>query len=102
MLNQVILVGRVASDMQFQHYDNGLIKISLDLNVGMLNERQESNVQTIPITLNGNIAMISGEYLKVGMTVGVKGSIMTRDSKIEVVADKLTFINTSTSEDINN
>lgn len=86
MLNQSVLVGRVSN---FQ-------RNSLMLAVPRAYKNKEGQYETDFITckLSGNILQNAKEYIQQGDLVGIKGRIeqQTTDSRLLVVADKITFL----------
>jgi len=98
VLNQVLLVGKIDSEIHYGTNDDGSRRISIDLLVSATDSK-ENNDEIIPLILSGKIAFISSDHLKVGMTIGVKASLRVKDNLIVVKVDKLTFI--TTGEDNN-
>ena len=92
MLNQVILVGKVLEEIEsfVDHDGNILSKILLEI-VSYKSEVEEVS-NKIPVLLNKDLASSIYEYLKVGMTIGVKAHIKSTDDSIVVMGEKLTFI----------
>ena len=91
MINQVILVGRIVSDI---HADDDIITIAITRN--FKNENGEYDTDFIDVTIKGTLAKTTTEYCKKGDIIGVKGSIRSEDSneirKMILVAEKITFL----------
>lgn len=103
MLNQIVLVGRIALDPEVKEVDNGKMVSNLRLAVprSYKNENGEYDTDFIDVTLWNGIAQNTAEYCKVGDIVGVKGRMQTntyekedgkKESKLNVVAEKVTFL----------
>ena len=98
MLNQVILVGRLTTDVVVETLDDDRKKstITLAIQRGYKNpETGEYDTDHVTCTLWAGMATNTAEYCKKGSTLGVKARLKSDDDgKIEVIAEKLTFINT--------
>jgi single-strand DNA-binding protein len=111
MLNQVVLVGRLVYDPVIKTLDDGrkVMKITLAIKRGYKNaETNEYDTDFIVCTLWEGIAESTVEYCKKGATIGVKARLAQRyfkygDNKTfsypEIVAEKITFINTKNNYD---
>lgn len=84
MLNQVVLVGRI------KEKENG--KIIIDVKDSVKNENGEYGSNLISISLGGNINNSVNEYCEVDSIIGVKGKIQTIDNKMEIIAEKISFL----------
>ena len=108
MLNQVILVGRLVYDPELKTLDDGrkVTTITLAVNRSYKNaETGEYDTDFIKCTLWSGIAENTVEYCKKGSTVGIKARLAQKYYDLgndksfsypEVVAGKITFINTKT------
>ncbi len=106
MLNQVILVGRLVYDPELRTLDDGrtVTTITLAIQRGYKNaESGEYDTDFLKCTLWSGIAENTVEYCTKGSTVGVKARLSQKyfeyeDGKSfsypEIVAEKITFINT--------
>lgn len=96
MLNQIVLVGRLVSNPQINETENGkkVCNITLAVPRSFKNIDGEYETDFIPIVLFGNISDSACEYCKKGDLIGVKGRIQTREDKIELIAEKVTFLST--------
>ena len=106
MLNQVILVGRLVYDPELRTLDDGrtVTTITLAIQRGFKNAQSgEYDTDFLKCTLWSGIAENTVEYCKKGSTVGVKARLSQKyfeyeDGKSfsypEIVAEKITFINT--------
>ena len=106
MLNQVILVGRLVRTPELQLTDNGKkwSMITLAVNRGYKNQNGEYDTDFLDCSLWTAIAENTAEYCKSGDIIGVKGRIQTRlidnedgtkHKKMEIIADKVTFLSSS-------
>jgi len=110
MLNQVILVGSLLSDPKLVKSKDGKSKTEIDLMIkrGFKDtESGEYESDTIRCTLWSGIAENTVEFCKAGSTVGVKARLVSREAVLEngeilnypeVIAEKITFINTKKEE----
>ncbi len=106
MLNQLILVGRLVYDPELRKLDDGrtVTTITLAIQRGFKNaESGEYDTDFLKCTLWSGIAENTVQYCKKGSTVGVKARLSQKyfeyeDGKSfsypEIVAEKITFINT--------
>lgn len=106
MLNQVILVGRMVYDPELRTLDDGrnVTTITLAIQRGYKNaETGEYDTDFIACTLWSGVAENTVQYCKKGSVVGVKARLAQRYyeyeegktfSYPEVIAEKITFINT--------
>lgn len=97
MLNQVILVGRLVNDPELVEKEDGTKVTTVTLGV----QRNYKNPDTgeydtdfITATLWHGIAESTVEYCKKGTTIGIKARLNSDDG-LKVIAEKVTFINTS-------
>jgi len=103
MLNQVVLVGRLANDIELNVKESGKTVSSVVLAVGRSYKNVDGIYETdfIKCTLWNGIAQNTAEYCKKGDIVGIKGHIQTssyedenkvKHYNVEVVAEKVTFL----------
>lgn len=108
MLNQVILVGRLVRIPELQLTESGKKRTSITLAVsrGYKNQNGEYDTDFLDCTLWTGIAENTAEYCKTGDLIGVKGRIQTwlidnedgtKYKKMEIVAEKVTFLSSSKS-----
>ena len=112
MLIQVILVGRLVRDPELQLTDTGKKRsfITLAVSRGYKNQNGEYETDFLDCTLWTGIAENTAEYCKSGDVVGVKGRLQTwllenedgtRQKRVEIVAEKVTFLSSSKNKDNN-
>lgn len=99
MLNQVFLVGRLASSIELQQNDNKakVATITLAVPRSMKNSDGQYDTDFIDCTLLGEVAINAKKDCNVGSIIGVKAHIKARTKleekiPIQVVADKITFL----------
>lgn len=113
MFNNVILVGRLVRDPELQLTDTGKKRSSITLAVsrGYKNQNGEYETDFLDCTLWTGIAENTAEYCKSGDVVGVKGKLQTwllenedgtRQKRMEIVAERVTFLTSSRNKDTNN
>lgn len=101
MLNQIVLVGRIVSDLEINETENGRKATTIQLKVPRSFKNSEGIYEEdiIPVVLWNGIAENACEYCKVGDLVGVKGRVQSKEDKIVIVAEKMTFLSSKKSED---
>lgn len=97
MLNQVVLVGRLAKDVEVKELESGkkVSNITLAVPRSFKNAEGEYDTDFIVITLWDGIAQNTKEYCHKGDIIGVKGRIQCNDEtehRNEIVAEKVTFL----------
>ena len=94
MLNQIVLVGRLVQDPEIKELENDkkVCNITLAVTRSYKNADGIYEIDFIPVTLWQGIAENTKEYCKKGDLVGVRGRLQTREDKVEVVAEKVTFL----------
>ena len=97
MLNQIVLVGRMVSEAQISENENGgkTAAITLAIPRSYKNENGEYETDFIPCVLWNGIATNTCEYCRKGDLLGIKGRIQSKENKIEIIAEKITFLSSS-------
>lgn len=92
MLNQIILVGRVHDIKQEQEK----VIVTLSIPQSFKNTSGEYETNIIDISTYGTIAETTQEYVKKGDLIGVRGRLqrLEKNKKLEVIAEKVTFLST--------
>ena len=109
MLNQVVLVGRLAQELQLNKSDSGKKVATITLAVPRSFKNMEGGYDTdfIRCVLWDNIAENTKEYCKKGDIVGVKGRIQSRvlekdkkkETVLEIIGEKVTFLSSKPKEE---
>ena len=110
MLNQIVLVGRLVKDVEVKELENGGNVSTITLAVPRSFKNAEGVYETdfIEVILWNNIATNTAEYCRKGDLVGIRGRVQTRIvekedetkySKLEIVAEKITFLSSKKSEE---
>lgn len=98
MLNQIVVVGRLVSDLEIKETENGtkVCNITLAVPRSWKNANGEYDTDFVNCVLWKTVAESTKEYCMKGDLVGVKGRIQTRKENdkniMEVVAEKVTFL----------
>ena len=90
MLNQIVLVGRLAEEPTRENEERAVIVLSVPRSYK--NEDGGYETDFITISLFKGIATNTMEYCKKGDVIGVKGRVQSNEGKIEIVAEKITFL----------
>lgn len=110
MLNQIILVGRLVKTPEVIETESGkkMSYITLAIPRTFKNADGEYDTDFIDCVLWEVVAESTSEYCKQGDIVGVKGGVQSRMiededgnnyKKMEVIADKITFLSSKKEED---
>ena len=110
MLNQVVLVGRLTSDLEAKELEDGkkVTNMTLAIPRSFKNADGEYETDFVECTLWNNIAENTAEYCKKGDKVGVKWRLQTNKYekedgskvfKLDVVAEKVTFLSSRSKEE---
>ena len=101
MLNQVVLVGRIAKEVEVLETDNGrkVSYITLACQRSYKNEEGVYETDSVPCTLWNGIAENVAEYCRKGDIVGVKGRIQSENNGIAVIAEKVTFLSSKKEDE---
>lgn len=94
MLNQIVLVGRLVEDLEIKENENGKKVAYITLAVPRAFKNVDGVYETdfIECILWQGIAQSTSEYCKKGDLIGVKGRIQSNNKKIEITAEKVTFL----------
>lgn len=101
MLNQIVLVGRICGDFKKHKQENGNNIASMTLAVprNYKNANGEYDTDFLNVQLFGGIAENTIEYCKNGDLVGVKGRVQGENNKMQIIAEKLTFLSSKKKEE---
>ena len=111
MLNQVILVGRIARDVEVRESENGKKRAYVTVAVprSYKNEEGKYDADFIECILWNEVAENTSKYCKKGDMICIKGRLQT-DSyekegtmiyKLTLVAEKVSFLQTKKEEEVN-
>ncbi len=106
-MNNFICAGRIVADPEVKTLDDGKTVSNITVAVPRSYKNSEGVYETdfIDCTLWGNTANTTAEYCKKGDVIGVKGRLETKTyedqdgkkvKKMEVIADRITFLATNT------
>lgn len=95
MLNHVVMVGRIVDEVETKELENGGKVMNITIAVQRSWKNAEGNYDTdfVPITLWNMIAEHTAEYCKKGDIIGIKGRIQTEEKNIQIIAEKITILN---------
>ena len=110
MLNQVVLVGRLTKELEVKEMEGGkkLTYVTVAVPRSYKNADGEYETDFIDCTLWNGIAENTAEYCHKGDIIGVKGRIQsssyekedgTKVYKMEIVAEKITFLSSRSSSE---
>lgn len=106
MLNQVVLVGRLANEPEVYETESGkkYTNVTLAVPRSFKNEDGEYETDFVNCKLWQGIATNTAEYCKKGDLVGIKGRLQTYNNDennrivMEVIAEKVTFLSAKYKE----
>lgn len=108
MVNTVMLVGRLAQDVEVKTLESGkeVTKVALAVNRGYKNPDGIYETDFIDCVLWDGIAKNTSEYCKKGDTIGVRGRLQTstyekddvKHKVLEVVVERVTFFTSRKTE----
>ena len=109
MINQIMLVGRLVKTPDLFITETGKKGSFITLAVGRPYKNQDGEYETdfIDCTLWTGVAENTAEYCKTGDIIGIRGRIQTRIAEdengfkqkiMEIVADKVTFLSSSSNK----
>ena len=108
MVNQIVLVGRIARTPETKVTENRKKYSTLTLAVprNYKNQNGEYDTDFLDCTLWAAVAESTSEYCQTGDMIGVKGRVQTRiietpegtkKKKTEIIAEKVTFLTSNPS-----
>lgn len=103
MVNQIVLVGRIARTPETRTTESGRKMATLTLAVprNYKNSNGEYDTDFLDCTLWSSVAESTSEYCETGDMIGIKGRLQTRiietpegtkRKKTEIIAEKVTFL----------
>lgn len=111
MLNQLVLVGRLTSDVEVKEVgDKKVTTIVVAVPRPFKNQDGEYETDFIKCNVWNNLAETTAEYCGKGDLIGIKGRVQTneiekedgtKEYKLEIVAEKITFLNAKKEENKN-
>ena len=105
MLNQIVLVGRLVSNIGLKEREEGkYANITLAVPRAFKNAEGEYETDFIPVVIFGGIAENTANFCNKGDLIGVKGRVESINKEnvysIQIIAEKITFLS-STKEQNN-
>lgn len=110
MVNSVMLVGRLAGDIEVKELENGtkVTNVPLAVNRTFKNANGVYETDFYNCILWEGLAQNAAEYCKKGDTVGIRGRLQTdswekdgvKHSGVQIIVEKLTFLSARKREDM--
>ena len=110
MMNQLMLVGRIANDPELKTLESGKKVTNITLAVPRSFKNMDGLYETdfIPCILWEEKASLAKDYCHTGDIVGIKGRLQSRiveteqgkRNQLEVVAERLTFLSSKKVDDV--
>ena len=92
MLNQVILVGRIADIPKSNTENNKKVSIVIAVPRPFKNIEGIYETDIIKCNLWNNLASNTIEYCRKGDLVGIKGRVQSNKNESDIIAEKITFL----------
>ena len=109
MLNNTVIIGRIARDLELHETENGnkVAQLTLAVPRSFKNMNGEYDTDYIQCVLWKGVAENTAEYCKKGDLVGIKGRIQTRNYETEddvkyvteIIAEKVTFLSNKKADE---
>ena len=100
MLNNFILVGRLAKELEVKKEgEKSYCEIQLAIPRPFKNEEGIYDTDFITVLAFDTIATNTCDYCKKGDVIGAKGRIQSNENKMELIAERITFLSSKTKED---
>lgn len=110
MINNLILVGRLADDPKFKQINENMRVCNIVLAVNRPfkdMDTGEYGVDYIPISLWNGISYVAADYCSKGDTIGIKGRVAVRCKEedginkyfLEVIGERISFISSVQPKD---
>ena len=110
MLNQIILVGRLVSDLEIKETieDRKEVTITLAIPRSFKNAEGEHETDFIPCKVGYTMCDTLKEYCEKGDLIGVKGRVQSKSylredgtsyNAVELIAEKVTFLSSKSNDD---
>lgn len=102
MINQVVLIGRITEDPTIKENDKGKVSnICIAVPRSFKNSDGIYETDFFPVAIWNGIAENTVEYCRKGDLVGIKGKLSCKDNKINITAERITFLATKSKNDEN-
>ena len=94
MINQIILVGRIARNLEIINTkeEKKVAYITIAVPRSFKNVNGEYSTDFINCTLWNELAENTIKYCKKGDVIGIKGRIQQNNKNIEIIAERATFL----------
>lgn len=108
MLNQVVLVGRIAKELKVEESDNKKVAyVTIAVPRSFKDVNGEYQTDFIDCVLWDSIASNTADYCKKGDIVGIKGRLQmntiekchAKINTVQVVAEKVTFLSSKSGDE---
>ena len=96
MNNHVMQIGRINNDIEkIEMDDKTTYKLMLNISRNFKNQDGDYENDIIPVELMSYVGNTTFEYCKKDDLVGIKGRIQATAEKIEVIAERVTFLSSN-------
>lgn len=101
MLNQVVLVGRITNDIEVKGKDGETKTANICIAVPRNYKNQNGEYETdfINVIAWNSVAENTKEFCEKGNLIGVKGRIQTYNNTIQIIAERVTFLQTKKADE---
>ncbi len=96
MLNQVMLLGRMVSNLDIAtEKEEKASELTIAVQRPFKNEEGIYETDFIKVYLFNSISQNTSMYLKKGDTIGIKGKLSMNDNKLIVIAERVMFLSSN-------
>lgn len=100
MLNQVVLVGRVAKIPNIIEENNKrMLELTISVQRNYKNENGIYETDFINCIIYDEMARNTKEFTKIGDIIGIKGRVQNINNIPNIIADKITFLKAQNEND---
>ena len=101
MTNNIILIGRLVKEIELNKDENERMYAECVLAVqrSYKNDLGMYDTDFIPIKLFGGVAENTSNYCEKGNVIAIKGRIEINNNKIELIAEKVTFLSSQRKDE---
>lgn len=94
MMNHVEMVGRITKNVEIKTNKEGTeyAIITIAIPKSYKNTNGEYDTDFVPVTLWNRVAKNTAAYVKKGDLIGISGTVNSKDNKIYITAERVTFL----------
>lgn len=98
-MNQVLIVGRLASKVEIVNEEANEYKFTLSVPDNYKNQEGKYSVNNIDFIIKGGNADNMKKYTDIGDVVGIKAHIERKDDNMKILCERVSFLSSSKKQD---